>query len=276
MIESTEFDKRWQKILDRADALKRIAKTKPFTGGWDPPIPPVKVEILPPATEEKVKSVEGRLSSPIPALLRQVYTQGSEGVDIQWCVPGEFKKMPEGFWQVVYDYTLPAPFEKITGGGFSFHLDDLIKAKEGVEATIDFFKDPGPPYDETFDDPAHFKLRTEVWANSFGFTHAKNGDIFAVSSLSNGEVCNLSHEVYESPASFYGLNFLEFIEYVSAVGFVARDWEDLSKFYTGPSSPVQFYKSLSEGLWPPLRSGLKVDDPLAIKWRNWLGDLFSP
>jgi hypothetical protein len=154
----------------------------------------------------------------------------------------EYSASVSVLWQVPDDLEMPKEFHSIFAGECRWDLAGLpALVAEHKDWINNCFSNPDDDYDA-------------VWHAKFPILQVGNGDMIAIDLVAPSQpVVYLSHDDGEGHGYCLGHDFIDYVDRLSRLGCPgAEDWQWLM-FVDGPSS------------------GLLVDSPLAIRWRQWFG-----
>jgi hypothetical protein len=154
----------------------------------------------------------------------------------------EYSATVEVLWQIPDGMKPPEEFREIFAGECRWDLLALpALVAEHEDWITNCFSDPNNAYDK-------------VWHGKVPILRVGNGDMIAIDPEESGEpVVYLSHDDGQGHGYRLGDNFIDYVDRLVRIGCPgAEDWQWLM-FVDGPSS------------------GLLVDSPAAIRWRQWLG-----
>ena len=162
----------------------------------------IRLELEPPATEERVLACEQALGRALPPSLRRWFLEHSAELSFYWFVP-------EGTG-------LPAPFEGIYSGQCGLGLEALLENERHRQGWVEtVFPNPNDTYDR-------------VWHGKLGLLRVENGDIVAIDmeAAEDGPVLFLSHEFdLDAHGKRLGESFGSFLQAWSRLLFISlEEW----------------------------------------------------
>lgn len=154
----------------------------------------LELTIAPPASEERIASVEAKLGFGIPPDFRSVLLEYSAAVSFRWHLPDSFEP--------------PPLFRATYAGDCHWDLARLVALEEQRQKWVNIcFPDQNDPYDV-------------VWHRKFAFQNIGNDDLIAIDldPDSAGRVVYLSHDDGVGHGVAFAPSFSEFIDRWTQLG----------------------------------------------------------
>lgn len=191
----------WNQWIERINWILGIAQKKQ----WDFSELVIKKTV----PKETLEALEKELGLEYPAGFKEVLTQYSSAVYMDWQIEGE---EPQG------------DFRGIFCGGGSGYLWSFKNLKDSYQNMRDWidecFPDPNDEYDK-------------IWHNKVPFLDVPNGDVIAFDQ--KGQVVYLSHDGDDFHGQVLGNSFVSFMDKWTQLGCVGTESWQLEPFYNDDS-----------------------------------------
>ncbi len=279
----------WETVLANIETFRRNATRLGLSGSWDKPNVPFVINVLPPAGEEAVRTVEREIGSSIPAALRTFYRDMCAGLEVEWLIPGHREVNAMGISKVTYDLLPPEPFRTISdgvsepelnAGHTRLFLEDVPKLLNYMPQWIANFENMKSLAPDDGAMAVHAERYVAFWKRGFPIGLDLGGNVIAVDRQDEaGRLMWLSHDGAENPGLFIEHTVLEFLAIQSRLGWIGFRGIKFGYFQSEDAGPGKreshYVKELSQyGDDAPLPATSYVLDDRSEKaliWRKWLG-----
>ncbi len=259
-----DFQEFWNRFRQRAINLHPVSKRHGLLKDWEG-IEPVHVFISEPATETEVFAVEKLIGEQFPPQLRQLFLEGAKSCLISWRWPGQFRYAEAGYIEGI-DFINKPDLEGFQSGGYckwdldampdlyagwsewtayvskedtfltEAEWDDFMAMAKQTASLEDIAKTLGSfddhiqqlAKDRDGEDAVFYKMHAHFFARSFPFDTAPNGDYIAIDRGERGHMVMLNHEGCDEPGWFLGHDLWQWLDIISAMGFIAFDFTTIS------------------------------------------------
>lgn len=260
-------------------ALRHPKMANRALGSWERQSEGPLVSIAPPANSLEILEMEEALGRTLPATLKEVLTQVTRNIEMQWHFPANQIKTewgyrvdprvtpPDRFLQWSHglnaDGTPPPNAKrgpKFISGGLQFGIEGVLSAAKGFpfSGSYDHMR-------EITEDPeelAHYDLIENFMASGLPVMTAKNGDWLAIDLRDDRErILHVSHEGEEAGFEL-DLTLPQFLTHLSWLGPVWPDFSEILDFSTKVEEVVPGDYRISE-----VRFDAQGDHGTA--WREW-------